>query len=157
MTFESFFLAEYPGLVTLLRVWCDDRLAAEDLAQDALMRAEADWSRVRELDKPGAWVRRVALNQAKNERRRLHRQDRALARLDREGPVVGTERSDAYLWALVRRLSPSQRTAIVLHYVDDLPLAEIAVVLGCSVGTVKTHLQRGRHRLARSLGEESRW
>lgn len=153
-TFESFFLAEYPRLVALLLVWTDSRPTAEDLAQDALIRAEADWERVRGLDVPAAWVRRVALNRSMNERRRMRRQHGALGRVDRPAVSGVGEADDGAVWAAVRRLSDKQRTAIALYYVDDLPVDEIASVLGCSVGTVKTHLQRGRRRLAELLDDE---
>lgn len=152
-TFESFFLTEYPRLVALLLVWTDSRPTAEDLAQDALIRAEADWERVRGLDTPAAWVRRVAVNRSMNERRRMRRQHRALGRIDRPAVSSVDEADDGALWAAVRQLSDKQRTAIALYYVDDLPVDEIASVLGCSVGTVKTHLQRGRRRLAELLDE----
>ena len=153
-TFESFFLSEYPRLVALLSVWTDSRPTAEDLAQDALIRAEADWERLRGLDAPAAWVRRVALNRSMNERRRMRRQHRALGRVDRPAVSGVDDVDDGALWAAVRRLSDKQRTAIALYYVDDLPVGEIASVLGCSVGTVKTHLQRGRRRLAEILDDE---
>lgn len=63
MTFEEFFLVEYPRLVPMLSAWCGDRETAQDLAQDALVQAEARWSDVAVLDSPGAWVRRVAEGQ----------------------------------------------------------------------------------------------
>lgn len=153
-TFESFFLTEYPRLVALLSLWTDSRPLAEDLAQDALILAEADWERVRRLDSPVAWVRRVALNRSMNERRRMRRQHHALNRIDRPAVSGVGEADDGVLWAAVRQLSDKQRTAIALYYVDDLPLDEIASVLGCSAGTVKTHLQRGRRRLAELLDDE---
>lgn len=84
----------------------------------------------------------------------MRRQHRALSRIDRPAASGVGEADDGALWAAVRQLSDKQRTAIALYYVDDLPLDEIASVLGCSAGTVKTHLQRGRRRLAELLDDE---
>jgi RNA polymerase sigma-70 factor (ECF subfamily) len=152
-TFEAFFLAEFPRLVTMLSVRLGDLSSAGDLAQDALAEAGRRWSTVAGLDRPGAWVRRVALNRSSNERRRRGRHDRAVGRL---AGNLGTASAppddpDDELWAAVRSLPGQQRDAIVLHYVDDLPLAEIAEVLRCGEGTVKTHLQRGRAALTARL------
>ncbi len=60
---------------------------------------------------------------------------------------------DAAFWAAVRRLSLQQRRVVLLHYVDDLDVEQIARVLECSAGTVKTHLHRARTQLAVLLTE----
>ena len=63
------------------------------------------------------------------------------------------EAADPELWRLVRRLPEQQRWAVALHYVEDRPVAEVAGVLGCSEGTVKTHLSRAWATLARQLDD----
>ncbi len=63
--------------------------------------------------------------------------------------------TDDELWAQVRRLPAMQRDALVLRYVDDLPLVAIAQVLGCAEGTVKTHLRRARNTLAERLPSQA--
>lgn len=151
-TFDEFFLAEFPRLVSMLTAWCGDRLVAEDLAQDALLQAHRNWSTVIALDRPGTWVRRVALNRSSNEGRRRRRERAAVSRLRtdvRTDVVIPT--ADDQLWSRVRALPAAQRDATIMRYVDDLPLADIAAVLGCSDGTVKTHLQRARRTLADHL------
>jgi RNA polymerase sigma-70 factor, ECF subfamily len=80
-TFEEFFLAEFPRLVSMLTAWSGDRSVAEDLAQDALVQAHRNWATVSALDRPGTWVRRVALNRSSNEGRRRRRERVALSRL----------------------------------------------------------------------------
>jgi len=153
-TFEEFFMVEYPRLVPMLTAWCGDRETARDLAQDALVQAEARWTDVAVLDNPGAWVRRVALNRSSNEARRRRREAAAVGRLGHRAadPTAGEPAApDAELWRSVRSLPRAQRQAVVLRYVDDLALADIALVIGCSEGTVKTHLQRGRATLAARL------
>ncbi len=161
MTFEAFFLAEYPRLVSMLSARSGDRAAAEDLAQDALVQAERHWDEVGALDKPGAWVRRAALNRASNEFRRRGRERRAGERLGRRlaAPTADSTQlpdaqlPDAELWSIVRALPRAQRDATLLRYVDDLPLADIGEVIGCSEGTVKKHLQRARHTLSKRLAD----
>jgi RNA polymerase sigma factor (sigma-70 family) len=61
--------------------------------------------------------------------------------------------TDDRLWAVVRQLPDQQRRAVVLRYVEDLPIAEVALVLGCSASSIKTHLGRARSAMARQLGD----
>jgi RNA polymerase sigma-70 factor (ECF subfamily) len=157
--FEDFFMAEFPRLVTMLTAWTGDRQTAEDLAQEALVQAESDWNRVAVLDSPGTWVRRVALNRSLNERRRRGRERGAVGRLTTvrfDASCDVGEVDDDVVWAAVRVLPLAQRQAVVLRYVDDLPLTQIAEVMGCREGTVKTHLQRGRTALGDLLGRTRR-
>jgi RNA polymerase sigma-70 factor (ECF subfamily) len=153
VTFERFFRDEYPRLVPMLHALTGDRQRAEDLAQESLAKAQQDWARVSTLDRPGAWVRRVALNASSNVRRRRGREAAALHRIGRAGPeaVDLPAAADPELWLLVRRLPERQRWAVALHYVEDRALADVAAVLGCSEGAVKTHLSRARATLARQL------
>ena len=155
-TFDEFFLAEFPRLVSMLTARNGDRAVAEDLAQDALLQAHRNWTTVATLERPGTWVRRVALNRSSNEGRRRRRERAALSRLgtDLHSEVV-IPTADDQLWSWVRALPASQRDATILRYVDDLPLADIAAVLGCSDGTVKTHLQRARRALADHLSSDT--
>ena len=151
VTFERFFRDEYPRLVPMLQALTGDRQRAEDLAQDALAAAQRDWRRIGRYDKPGAWVRRVALNRSSNDRRRQRREAASLQRIGVAEPTTETAGHDARLWALVRALPEQQRWAVALHYVEDRSVADVAEVLGCSAGTVKTHLSRARETLARQL------
>lgn len=157
VTYEEFFRREYPRLVPMLRAVTGDRQRAEDLAQDALWKAQQHWERISAYDQPGAWVRRVALNASANAHRRRQRESRALARLGPDGRTdvrtVPTEEAggDERLWRLVRALPDQQRFAVVLHYVEDRSVADIAEILQCAEGTVKTHLSRARATLARAL------
>jgi RNA polymerase sigma factor (sigma-70 family) len=78
-----------------------------------------------------------------------------LHRVGRAGPeaVDLPAAADPELWLLVRRLPERQRWAVALHYVEDRSLADVAAVLGCSEGAVKTHLSRARATLARQLSD----
>jgi RNA polymerase sigma-70 factor (ECF subfamily) len=125
-----------------------------DLAHEALARAYRDWRTVGSLDRPGAWVRRVLINLTIDAHRRRARETLALARLDPNPATAATDVVGEAFWAAVRDLPERQRAAVALYYVEDLPIAEIAEILGISSGTVKTSLFMARRSLAVSLGAE---
>ncbi|HEX7133790.1 MAG TPA: sigma-70 family RNA polymerase sigma factor [Iamia sp.] len=158
--FEAFFRDEYPRLVALLVAVTGSRPVAEELAQEALLRAHVRWDRIVRYDRPGAWVRRVALNLASHHRRRRRSEQSAVDRLGRQRPAepysYGDSAGDDF-WALVRRLPPRQAAAVALHHLEDRPVVEVAAILGCAEGTAKAHLHKGRAALARllDLPEES--
>ena len=154
--FDSFYRREFPRMVDLAYALSGSRLAAEDLVQDAMMVAHADWDRVGRLDRPGAWVRRVVVNRAASHYQRRKAEFRALARLAplRGTPPARLEAEAREFWQQVRGLPKRQAQALALHYLDELSVAEIAVVLECAAGTVKVHLHRGRKALAAALSIE---
>lgn len=124
---------------------------AEELVQDAFAKAFVRWSRVGRLDNPELWVRQVAFRAAINRWRHLrivqrHRPRTALAP-EPSGDTVDLIRA-------LRQLRPTQRAVLVLHYVADLSIEEIAGQLGRPTGTVKAQLSRGRRSLAALLREE---
>jgi RNA polymerase sigma-70 factor (ECF subfamily) len=129
---------------------------AQDLAQDAMAAAYARWDHVQQLDRPGAWVRRVAINLAIKDRHKAGRQ--TLGVEEAEAPPAREVDHDAraVLADAIRRLPDQQRVAVVLHYFHDLPLVEVAESLGCAENTVKVHLHRARRTLATLVGEELR-
>lgn len=152
MAYEAFFRAEYPRLVSLATAMTGDRRVAEELAQEALLRAHRRWNRIAGYDMPGAWVRRVTINLATSARARRGREQRALDRLGSERPPVAPyDYADDDFWALVRQLPRRQAAAVALHYLEDRPVAEVAAILGCAEGTAKAHLHKGRTALARQL------
>lgn len=156
--FDSFYRRELPGLVALLTAVTGNTAHAEELAQEAMLRAHQRWERVGGYDKPGAWVRRVALNLAFNAGARRRTERRALERLagDRLARWAVLPRDDGAddFWALVRTLPRRQAAAVVLHYLEDRSVADVAAILGCAEGTAKAHLHKGRAALARLLGSE---
>ena len=150
--FDALFRRELGPITRTAYLVVGDWEVARELAQDAFVQALRHWRKVRDLESPGGWVRRVAIRDAVRTRRRDARgRELALGAAPdaASGGSITLDVRDALLALPVR-----QRAAIVLHYLDDRPVAEIATLLGCSSGSVKTHLARGRHALAALLGED---
>jgi RNA polymerase sigma-70 factor (ECF subfamily) len=151
--FVGLFLREYPAIVRLSYLMLGDRSAAEDIAQEAFLRLFDRWPRVSRYERPGAWVRHVAIRIASSARARRRAEHRALGRMDRPDPgPPGAEHGS--VTRAILSLSPAQRAAVILHYYEDRPLGEVAAVLRCSAPTARVHLHRGRKRLGQILKEE---
>ena len=152
-SFEQLYQNDYPAVVGLVYGLTGSRWVAEDLTQEAFLRAHRDWSRVGEMASPGGWVRHVALNLARSRWRRLRSE--AMAKLavssneDSTNPPSDLDTEE--FWTEVRRLPTRQAQAVTLRYVEDRSVAEIADVLGVAEGTVKALLHQGRERLSRQL------
>ena len=148
--FAWLFRDEYPAIVRTAYLMLGDREAAEDVAQEAFVRLYARWRRVSGYDRPGAWVRRVAIRLASRARRRP-----STLSLLPEQPGRSDPQADPDLRRALLSLPPSQRAAVVLHYLEDLPVAQVAETMGVATSTAKVHLHRARKRLATLLGEET--
>ena len=148
-------------MVALAYATSRSRLAAEDIAHDALLAAFRDWDRISRLDNPATWVRRIVVNMAVSSLRVRLREAKAMARLVGRSdalhlPEVSPEAE--MIWAVVGRLSQRQRQVIALRYVSELSLSQIGEVLGCSKETASTHLRRARQEVSLRLGiEESEY
>jgi len=155
--FDVLYRREVSSLVALAASLSGSRDAGAEIAQEALLRAYCEWPRVGSLERPGAWVRRVTINLAIDAHRRTAREQRTFADLSAVGentvdpPGYGI---DHPLWVAVRALPERQRAVVALHYLDDLPVEEIAHTLELSMGTVKSTLFSARASLARTLGAE---
>lgn len=154
-TFEQFYASEYRSLTTLARVLSGSSLHAEDIAQEAMLAAYRKWDYVRGLDIPATWVRRACANLAMSRIRRQAAEGRALLRLRRQIRSDEPERplADPVFWAEVRKLPRRQAQCVALFYLYQCSVHETAVTLGCSDGTVKTHLSRARATLTERLSD----
>jgi RNA polymerase sigma-70 factor, ECF subfamily len=121
------------------------RDVADEAVAEAFARAIQGGSRIR---RPASWLYRVAFRVAADELRRSATQEE----LTEEG--YDTPLDLAEVTAALRRLSPSQRAAVYLHYRADLPVREVARLMGTSSGAVRVHLHRGRNHLRQMLGSE---
>jgi RNA polymerase sigma-70 factor (ECF subfamily) len=154
--FLDFFADEFWPLRRLGFLLTSDWGEAEELAQDAMARTFAAWSRVGPRQR-AAYARKVLLNRHRSLLRRAVVEARhALT----SRPQVETRHEpdfsgdDLLLWQALGRLPARQRTALVLRYYLDLSEVEVARQLGVPVGTVKSLVHRGLARLRRRLGAE---
>lgn len=151
--YEALFRAAYPSVLRTVSLITRDTARAEEICQDAFVTLFERWAVVSEYEHPEAWVRKVAVRSAlrttSRDRRRavLHLVHVAAPGPDPEWPDVDLARALAALPA-------RQRASVVLFYLHDLPVGEVARVLGISESSVKQHLFRARHQLAAALGEE---
>lgn len=146
-----------PGLVRLVRLFVDDRNAAEDLVQEAYIRLARNAHRIEDRTRAAAYLRSIALNLARDHNRRglvsLRHQlpsDDRVASVEDEIDLREDQR--AVVDAL-RGLPHRQRDCLILRYYDELAVDDIATTLGISRNSVKTHLTRGVRALASALGD----
>jgi RNA polymerase sigma-70 factor, ECF subfamily len=148
--YTRLFDVEYPHVRRTVFVMVGDPGAAEDLTQDAFVQLLLHWRRVSRYERPGAWVRRVAIRLAVKHLKRESRR-RALepdASWGEPGQPV-----DLDVLRAVATLPARQRAVVALFYFEDRPMREVAELLGMSESTGFVHLHRARHRLAQLLGE----
>ena len=143
-----------PALKRHAFLLCGDEAEADDLVQEALVRA---FTRPRRVPGPGAaeaYVRAIMVNLFIDGARRHARWSRVAPLLRPAGmapdPADQVSDRDAMLAAL-RSLSPRQRTCVVLRFYEDLPVAEVAAVLGVGEGPVKRYLSEAMSRVAGRL------
>jgi RNA polymerase sigma-70 factor (ECF subfamily) len=151
--------SSYSRLVGQLYAVCGDLAEAEDVVQEAFVRAVQHRRRFERMDQPEAWLRTVAVNLSRSRwrRRQLGRRlHGSAAPAEKEHGRHPADSSDdrLLLVAALRRLPAGQREAIALHYLADLPLHEVATATRVPIGTVKARLSRGRVALAALLAEE---
>lgn len=152
-TLQQVFDASYRRLVVQLYGVVGDASEAEDLVQEAFVRASASGSRFLRVDNPEAYLRRTAINLHRKRWRKLRNFGRITPKLATPTDLPGLDQHVIVIDAL-RRLPEQQREVLALHYLADLPVAEIASIVRAPEGTVKSRLMRGREALAAELGKE---
>jgi RNA polymerase sigma-70 factor, ECF subfamily len=152
-SFDEFYAAAGMRVVRHAYALTGNLADAQDIAQEAFARALQRWDSVRRCESPEAWVRRVASNLATSRWRSDARARAVATRLAVCDELPEISPDNAMLVAGLRTLPDRQRLVLVLHYLADLPVREIAAELGCPVGSVKAWLSRGRDALAAALGE----
>lgn len=131
--------ARYAPMVRLAHLLTAGDAAAEELVQEAFLRVRGRWDRV---DHPAAYLRAAVVNACRNHRRRRVVEHRRASVAAAGGFDPPDELRDA-----IAALSTRRRAALVLRYYEDLPEAEIAALLGCSVPAVKSLLHRAMQDL----------
>ncbi len=149
VSFDEIFVAEFTAVERTVYLIVHDRELAKELTQDAFLALLQAWRKVSRYERPGAWVRRVAIRLAVRALRR--HEHRARAERSAPAPSAVTAARDLDVWWAVATLSAQQRAAVVLFYFEDRPIDEVAEMLGCSSQTARVHLFRARQRLGAIL------
>ena len=149
---------ELPGLRRFLLAACSGNGdEADDVAQEALMKAYVASRRFEDDDGFSAWLYRIACNTLIDHQRRLMARDVTLD-IDKAHEVAGVSHSDdsfdyQELYQAIDGLTMSERTAVLLFYMEDRPIKEIAAIMNVAEGTVKGYLSRGREHLRTKLSK----
>jgi RNA polymerase sigma factor (sigma-70 family) len=152
---ERFCAGAWPRLVGAVAHYCGDVHVAEELVQEALLRACRRWTEVSKLASPEGWTYRVAINLANSAWRRRRAERRARAR--HGPPETVADRVEVETQWLIRsalaELSVEQRDGIILRFVLDLSAEQAAAVLGTTAGAVRARTHRGVQHLRSLLRE----
>jgi RNA polymerase sigma-70 factor (ECF subfamily) len=153
-SFEDFYARTVTGIIRQVYALTGDLAEAQDIAQETFARAWQRWSSVSTCDSPTAWVRRVATNLAVSRWRRIGAAATATRDLAVIAHVPEVSADNVTLVAGLRALPERQRTVLVLYYLADLPVNQVAAELSCSAASVKSLLARGRAALATAIGQD---
>jgi RNA polymerase sigma-70 factor (sigma-E family) len=147
--YDDFVRTRHAALLRFAYVLTGDPHLAADLVQDALERTGMRWRWLHRQDDPEGYVRRSILNAHLNHRRRRRRERLVADPPEPAQPPVETR--DELLWGLLAGLPPQQRAVLVLRFYEDLTEAQVARVLDCAVGTVKSNGSRALAKLRATL------
>ncbi len=156
-TFEAVAVSDARRLFTLALSILRDDGEAEDAVQETLLKAWRSWASVSTMERPASWLTRVCVNHCISRRRLLRSRGWPPLTLMEDEAVAGLGRPAADLMDMeraYRRLSLKQRAAITLNYRHGYSVEECAVFMGCSPGTVRTHVARGLATLRKELGDD---
>jgi len=147
-SFDAFYRASRQRLYDCLYALTGNAAEAQDALHEAYARAWQRWATVETYGDPEAWVRTVARRVAVSRWRRTRSALRAYRRAGPPPDLPGPDPDVMALTDALAQLPLAQRTALVLHHLLGLPVAEVAQEMGVPVGTVKARLSRGRRALA---------
>lgn len=147
-TFEGFVAASQQRLLRFAFLLSHDRGLAEDLVQGALIKVYRRWGANVGVDRPEAYVRRIVIHDYVSLNRRRSHHELPMALTDGAVPDESLIVADRdLLWRLLGRLPRRQQAVLVLRFYEDLPDEEIAQILGCARGTVRSLAARALHQL----------
>ncbi|MFM6851945.1 MAG: SigE family RNA polymerase sigma factor [Terrabacter sp.] len=152
--FADFYAATWSRTLAVTYALTGDRGVAEELAQEAYVKAWSHWPKVSTYEQPAAWVRQVATRLSVSRWRRTRVAATWLARHRTEPVVEPHDETTAALVRALQQIPEAQRRAVVLHHLADLPVDEVARIEHSPVGTIKARLSRGRTALALLLADE---
>jgi RNA polymerase sigma-70 factor (sigma-E family) len=155
---EALYLRHGPEALRLAYVLTGDPELSEDLAQEAFVRVVRRLTGLRNADSFRWYLRRTVVNLANSHLRRRRVERAELTRLVSHAAMAGVSTPDLAVKQAVRaaigQFPARQRAVVVLRYYEDLTDQQIASVLGCPVGSVKSSLHRAAAVLRRHLGQE---
>jgi RNA polymerase sigma-70 factor (sigma-E family) len=153
--FEQFVGAQLPALIRYAAMLAGERDLAQDVVQDALIRANARWRRISTMDRPEQYVKRMVTTEYLSWRRRHARRAAALSRWGAtlSPDTVADPADGAVLRAQLALLPAKQRAVLVLDYYEGLGDTEIASLLRCSPGSVRVYRSRALATLRSVLTE----
>ena len=158
--FESLVRPEIDRLYGLAGLLLSDRTRAEDAVQEALLRAWRDLPKLREPAKFGAWLRRLVVNAAHDEGRRLKRRRGETELKPHHDPVSADELDGLVqrdeLSRAFRRLKEEERTVVALRYYMDLSSADAANAMGIHEVSYRSRLHRALRTLSAALAADAR-
>ncbi len=157
-TFDEYVAARGAGLVRFAILLTGDGHRAEDLVQEALARAYLRWEWIGRSDQPDIYIRRMLVNASRSWwRRRSSREVPIEWAVERpaSGDLVAESADRDAMWRLIATLPYRQRAVLVLRYYEDLGDADIAEILDCSTGTVRTHAMRALNALRKTYDDTS--
>jgi RNA polymerase sigma-70 factor (ECF subfamily) len=149
--FEGFYAENFRALTMQLYAYCGNMTDAQDVVQEACCRALTRWHTLSTYDDPAGWVRRVAWNLATSQWRRTRRLSAWTP--DDHVTTAGPTPDRVDLVSALAKLPERQRQAVVMHYLGDLSVTEIAEISQVPSGTIKSWMARARAVLSAQLSE----
>ncbi|MGW4206704.1 SigE family RNA polymerase sigma factor [Lentzea sp. NPDC004789] len=155
--YTEYVTAALPWLRRTAYLLCGDVHGADDVVQVAITRLYANWRRAKAADNLDAYVRAILVRTFLNERRRPWSRMRLFDRVDELSTVTNPEfETREEVRVALMRVPAGQRAVLVLRFLFDLPVAEVARALRCSEGTVKSQTSAGLTTLRAQLGVTQR-
>ena len=161
MTLEEFITENFAALARLASSLAGDRHTSEDVLAEALVKVTIHWRRVQAAAFPLAYARRIVATTYLNtlripsSRHEVMTPPEAMPISEAPQPFFALEDRDA-VQSILRRLTGAQRTAVAMRYLFQETDRDIAILLGCSEATVRSHISHARRRIERIAAQLNR-
>ena len=154
--YVEYVTARIPALRRLAYVLCGDEHRADDLVQQTITTLYVKWQRARTATHLDRYVRTMLVRTFLDEKRLAWARVRLFGETPEPAPVADGGVEDRHvLRAALARVPRRQQAVLILRFLYDLPVDEVAEILGCSAGTVKSQTSHGLTRLRRLLSEQA--
>nr|WP_042190684.1 SigE family RNA polymerase sigma factor [Kibdelosporangium sp. MJ126-NF4]CEL19515.1 RNA polymerase ECF sigma factor [Kibdelosporangium sp. MJ126-NF4]CTQ94685.1 RNA polymerase ECF sigma factor [Kibdelosporangium sp. MJ126-NF4] len=155
--YTEYVTARLPTLRRIAYLLCGDSHRADDIVQTAITRLYVHWRKARTADNLDAYVRTIVVRTFLNEQRTswFSRTRLVDETPDAPSPQGSDVETTQVLHTALRRVPPKQRAVLVLRFLYDMSVAEVASALGCSTGNVKSQTSHGLASLRKQLGDHT--